>query len=410
MADVTARLAQGLPAVENAGTYADACRRLGYHSLSDASLREWYGTEDGMDLTALQDDSAALGMAAATVEDAARRQAELTTRLAGAWSGTGASAAQDFLIHQNDAAAAVRDGLVTAAAALATLRDDLWRAVDTKVNAALDIDERPSALRGEWLAAAHTVTTGAGDVPTASELVDQQVKPFVDNDIGAELLSEMRAGFDRVTAAFDAAIERLDASPAARFDVPGESGTPWQAAPTGSPGQVPSPVSPAATPPPGEMGGGMPSLGGGMPSLGGLGGGLSGFGQQLADLIGGLTGSADALPEPEALTELDDLSEPDVTKPDEDEPEDEDDAADMPDDAAVDDSEPADADEIGSGEADPVEEPAPDLASEPAPEPLSVPQPVAPPPPQPTAFDPEALPAEQTPCEIAAEELPRVGE
>lgn len=387
MPDVAARLAQGLPAVENAGTYVAACRQLGYHGVSDASLREWYGTEDGMDLAVLQRDSDALGTAAAAVEDAARQQAELTSRLAGAWSGPAASAAQDFLARQNDAAAAVRDGLVTAASALATLRDDLWQAVNAKVDAALDIDGRPSGQRGDWLAAAHTVTTGAGDVPTASELVDQQVKPFVDNDIGAEWISEMRAGFDRVVDAFDTAIARLEASPAARFDVPGESG---------AVAQPPAPTMPAAAPSPADFGGGMPSLGGGMPSLGG---GLSGFGQQLADLIGGFTGSADTGPDLEEPDDL--LKEPDDEDPDED---------------------PVEDDETDSEDADPEQQPAdipPEQPVKPVPEPMSAPEPVAPPlaspavqdlAAPPVVADLEVLPAEKTPCEIAAEELPRVGE
>jgi hypothetical protein len=33
------------------------------------------------------------------------------------------------------------------------------------------------------LAAAQTVTTGVGDRPAADETVNQQVKPYVDNDI-----------------------------------------------------------------------------------------------------------------------------------------------------------------------------------------------------------------------------------
>lgn len=403
MADVDARLAQGLPAVDNAGSYATACRQLGYHGVSDAALRDWYGTEDGMDLAVLQSDCDALARAASAVQDAATRQAELTTRLAGVWSGAGASAAQQYLAHQNDAATAVSDGLVTATAALATLRDDLWQAVDAKVNAALDIDGRPSGQRGEWLAAAHTVTTGAGDVVTASELVDQQVKPFVDNDIGAELLSEMRAGFDRVTDAFDAAIAKLESSPAARFEGPGAAGL-GAAAPAST-----MPAAGATAPPAGEFGGGMPGLGGGMPSLGGgmpsLGGGLSGFGQQLADLIGSFTGSADALPVPEDLTLPDDVlpeeEEPELDEPDEEAAEDEIDTED-----ANPDEEEAAADIVPPLEA----EVPPEAEVLPEPEPMSVPEPVAPPIPQPAALEPEALPAEQTPCEIAAEELPRVGE
>lgn len=399
MADVSARLAQGLPAVDNAGAYAEACQRLGYTGVSDASLREWYGTEDGMDLVALQEDSDAIGMAASAVEAAAQRESAVVARLAGVWSGGAGSAAQGFLARQNDAAAAVRDGLVTAAAALTTLRDDLWQAVDAKVNAALDIDSRPSGQRGQWLAAAHTVTTGAGDVATASELVDQQVKPFVDNDIGAEWLSEMRAGFDRVTAAFDAAIARLEACPAARFDAAGQEGPAWD---TGPSGQPPASTAPSAAPLEAPVA--APSQGGGMPSPGG---GLSGFGQQLADLIGGITGSGDALSGVGGISEPDDL----LPEPEDAEPGDEPEEFDEPEE--LEELDEPDQDEEAPQEEEPVEESPEDTAPEQsaeAAEPMSAPVPVTAPPAPPAALAPEVLAAEGTPCEIAAEELPRVGE
>ncbi len=89
--------------------------------------------------------------------------------------------------------------------ALTALRDDLWRAVDEKVAAAVAIDDRRHAERPEWLAATQTVTTGAGDRAAASELIDQQVKPFVDNDIRSDWLTAMQKAMAAVGAAFDAA-------------------------------------------------------------------------------------------------------------------------------------------------------------------------------------------------------------
>ena len=88
---------------------------------------------------------------------------------------------------------------------MAALRDELWRAVDAKVGAVLDIDDRRLAQRAEWLAAAQTVTTGAGDRAAASELVDQQIKPFVDNDIRSDWLAAMHRATASVTGAYDAA-------------------------------------------------------------------------------------------------------------------------------------------------------------------------------------------------------------
>ncbi|MGB3353878.1 MAG: hypothetical protein WBB00_14025, partial [Mycobacterium sp.] len=58
--DVSARLADGMPAVDNLQRYVSACHRLGYQhpdlTLHDTQLRDWYGTEGGMDLAALQGD------------------------------------------------------------------------------------------------------------------------------------------------------------------------------------------------------------------------------------------------------------------------------------------------------------------------------------------------------------------
>jgi len=127
----------------------------------------------------------------------------------------------------------------------------------------------------------------------------------------------------------------------------------------------------------GELGGGMPSLGAGS----------SGFGQQLADLIGGLIGSSeDALPDPQELDPPDEEADEEAE------------------------TEPADAAE----ESAPDEEAAPpdETETQPAPqEPAATPVPPPPEPaPQAPPAIPEALPIERTPCEIAADELPQVGE
>lgn len=406
MADVAARLAQGLPAVENTSTYVSACRSLGFAGVADDALREQYGTEDGLDLAALQSDSDALARAAATADDAARLQSALTARLAGAWSGAGGVTADDVLRRQTAAADAARDALRDAAAATSALRDGLWAAVDAKVDAVLDVDDRPAGERAEWLDAAHTVTTGAGDLATASELVDQRVKPFVDNDIGAELLTEMRASFDRVTSAFDAAIARLEGCPPATFDPPTGArgaGDPLGATVPAAATPPIAPVAPPAAPELGGMGGGMPSLGSGMSGLSGL----SGFGQQLADLIGGFTGGGLQDDTGSGLDdEFDDLEEPEEQEgPGEEE---DDEAEDPP----AEDEPPA---EDPPAEDEPPEEPtAEEPSAEVVPPPPVVTEPPPPPPvavpvPVPAAV-PEALPAEKTPCEIAAEELPSVGE
>ena len=63
--DVAARLAEGRPAVDNIGEYVWACHLVGYQNpdltLHAAQVRDWYGSEDGLDLRALEADRAALG-------------------------------------------------------------------------------------------------------------------------------------------------------------------------------------------------------------------------------------------------------------------------------------------------------------------------------------------------------------
>ncbi|MBB5164506.1 hypothetical protein [Mycobacterium sp. AZCC_0083] len=439
--DVAARLAAGEPAVERIGTYVWACRQLGYQdpdlTVHPAQVRDWYVHDDGLDLGALDADCDALAAAAAAADDAVRRHGELAAKLAGAWSGGGAGAASEFLWRHGQSAAGVRDGLRRAADAMTTLRDELWRSVDEKVGAVLDIDGRRLPQRAEWLAAAQTVTAGAGDRVAASELVDQQIKPFVDNDVRSDWLAAMRRATASATAAYDAASARLDSGAVSTFDVPGELGPRWDgpdgspasvaavpaatvpaaavisspppafdppaAAPAAAPAQAPladplpaaaAPAAPAAAP-----ASSMPSLGemaGGMPSLGT---GASGFGQQLADLIGGLIGSSgDAPADPQGL----------------DPPKETDGQGDNADQEAK--TEPADAadESAPDEEADAPDAAAPDeteTEAKPTPEPAAtpVPPPPDPAPPVPPAVQ-EALPTEQTPCEIAADELPQVGE
>lgn len=438
--DVDARLAQGRPAVDDISEYVRACQQLGYHhpdlTQHPAQVRDWYSGEDGLQLDALAADAAALTALAAAADDALRRQADLLEALSSAWVGQGAGAAMDFLMRHHRAAAMVSAAVREAAEAITALRDDLWRAVDAKVRATLAVDSGIESQRAAWLAAARTVSTGAGDRSTASELIDQQVKPFVDNDVRLGWLGAMRTVGAEVASAYAAAIDRVRAGPVAVFEVPGDLGPRWTApvaprkpvggdvGPVAEPTRVatldplPSPVgaaSPAAVAPagfaapPAPPAPGVPlaapappslpssPLGdlGGMPSLGtpSLGTGLSGFGQQLADLIGGLTGSADA-PSP-------DLNPPDLAS--HDEPSNEPDP-----DAEGKKTDPADA-----APAEPAvpEDPAPEepeVPSEPSePTPTPVPAPMPEPPPAQAVV---AAPAEPTPCQIAADELPQVGE
>jgi hypothetical protein len=454
--DVAGRLAEGAPSVERIGAYVLACRQLGYQhpdlTAHPAQIRDWYGHEEGLDLRALDADRAALSAAATAADDALTRHSVLTAELAGAWSGTGAGAAREFLRRQGQSAIDVRDGLRHAADAMAALRDELWRAVDAKVGTVLDIDDRRLAQRAEWTAAAQTVTTGAGDRAAASELVDEQIKPFVDNDIRSDWLAAMHRATASVTGAYDAALARVGGGPAASFDVPGELGPRWEELPGSTtrgataqgatvpaaaftptpvvsgapPTPVAEPVPPIPGPPaPAPAAAAAPltdpmSAGAGPaapPSMPSLGTGASGLGQQLADLIGALLGSSENGPSQSA--DLDPAADLDPI----DDTESTDGANDSAGDGEDGDAEEGEAEEEtetaedGDAAEDPdaaeeqgaAEQPETDPEPEPQPAATPVPPQPEPAPPIPPAV-PEAVPAAKTPCEIAADELPQVGE
>jgi len=472
--DVAARLADGRPAVDDVEEYVAACRRLGYQhpdlTTHTAQVRDWYSADDGLDLRALDSDHDALAAAASAAEDAARMQADLMAELDEAWSGRGATAAREFLWRSCQSATAVSAAVRAAADAVATLRDALWRAVDAKV---LATEAVVSERRADWLAAAKTVTTGSGDVAAASEVIGLQVTPFVDVEVGAEWVAAMREAAAAVDAAYDAAIARI-ATPVAVFGVPGVLGprgdrmaaenppptpavtagsqivpasgqtmptaahtvpaaaagsaapsvpaaAPWSGAEAPMTAPPPPPLSPP--PPPtmpsaGELGAGAPSLG----SMGSAGSGLGGFGQQLADLIGGLVGSGGDLAgsgdlsdigvpdDPDDLGESGDLGE-DLDEPTDDEDPDEDEKTEEDDKTDGDEKTEEDEERAEPQEAEAV---AADVAAEPPPTPE--PAPTAPPEPPAVRELPDATAqplagdAEPTPCEIAADELPQVGE
>ncbi|BBZ18356.1 hypothetical protein [Mycolicibacterium gadium] len=447
MFDAASRLADGRPAAGIIQDYVWACHLLGYQdpdlTLHASQVHDWYGSEDGIDLQALDSDCAALRAAAAAAEGALVRQQAQLASMAVAWDGVGAQASGDFLRRHGETSTAVVTAVRTAAESLGSLRDRLWHSVDGKVAATMAAEGRGAGPG--WQAAAQTVTTGAGDRASASELVDQEVRPFVANDVRSEWLTAMRSAMAAVTDAYDAAAAELISDVAISFDVPGQLGPSWSpssgdevvtvpagtgsvtgsiaappigaAAPAGAPAAA-SPASPAAAPPapalappppaepvaptapvaPAAAMPSMPSMGGGMPDIGS---GLSGFGGQLGELLGGLMSTShDALSD---LPESDELDKPDDFDPiDEDEDEDEQDndetAAEEPE---VDEAEPTatdSADEIVEG---PSAEPLA-AEAEPAPPPTPVPPPIEP------LAAPES--AAGTPCEIAADELPQVGE
>jgi outer membrane biosynthesis protein TonB len=145
------------------------------------------------------------------------------------------------------------------------------------------------------------------------------------------------------------------------------------------------------------------------PTLGGLpdvGGGLSGLGQQLADAFGSLLGSVDgASAEPPAIDQPDKNGNVDGTSDDNPKGDGEpvDPAAEGPVDPAAD----KPAEEPVVEPADTCERTAMPAAVEPPTEPAPTPVPEPPPPESVAPLGAEA--SAETPCEIAADELPQVG-
>jgi len=449
--DVAARLAEGRPAVEHTQTYVQACHQLGYQqpdlTAHASQVWDWYDTEAGLDLRILDDDCAELRAAVNAIDEALRVQRAQITELAAAWQGSGADSATRFLQRHSDAAAQVAAHVRAAAQSCAALRDDVWQSVDGKVASVVAIDERRLAQRSAWLAAAHTVTTGAGDRSAAEDLVHQQVNPYVDNDIRIDWLAAMRATTASVAESYDAAIHALSYPPEACFEVPGDLGPRWQsaaeepwhpgptapAAPDVSLPAYPVPTVPAAAPAPmlpteqaaqplstngldessllpPDMAAPLGSAAGlstGAGGLGGIAGSIGGMVGQIVDSIGGLLGSLGG--------GVGDNSAPG------------DSLLDDPFDADADADADDDADDVDEpGDADHAAEPAPDagagadekpaepLAESPPPPPDPVdetatqqptPPPVDPPPDQ-SGPHPDGA----TPCEIAEDELPQAGQ
>lgn len=463
--DVATRLVEGLPAIDDLHTYVLAAQARGYQdadlTLPGAQPRDWYGTEDGLDLGVLDADCAALRAAADTGAEALGVLRAQMGALSRAWSGPGAAACVDFVGRHNDSAATLVRAVDSAARACVRLRDELWRTVDEKVAATIAMAGRAQPNRDRWLAAARAVLAGDGSEAVIAT-VDDEVCPFVESMIGVEWVSAMRSARAAVSVAYRGALDAVAGLGAVRFEVPGDLGPRYVAprprvqgtyGPVGptslggstafdplegltgpdAPGGVwpePAPLSgaqPAAAPagftPTGAV---SPGASGGLDSL-------ATIPQRIADALGRLFETAGgAMPssdppglEPPELEadppdtgvsegetpELpDDVEEPDAAG-DLDGTEDADDIEDSDDTEEPDDIEDPDAAEDteapdGTGDPDdpgesdqppPAEPVAPPI--EPSPEPAPAPAvTTAPPGPEPA-----------TPCELAADELPQAG-
>lgn len=442
--DVSARLAEGRGSATNTQIYVSACHALGYQypdlTAHGAQILEWYGGEDGLDLHVLGADCAALRAASAAADEAVRVTRDGMTALAVEWHGESGSAAVDFIERQGANGIAVAGALRAAADICEVLRDCLWRRVDEKAAAAVSIDDRRAGERPAWLAAAGALTSGGAAQTDADEVVTRQITPYVDTDIRTEWLSAMRSATASVSAAYEDAVRQLNACPVPYFDVPDAWSVPLAVAPTTSPQaavhtapaaapmletpgadptpavpapapeltgaealppQPPTPTSPppSAEPPPQP---GLPAPAG-MPTAPDIGGGLSGLVSQIADALGGLfDGTPDAPADDPSQLE-------DPVGNDEHQPADDDQQSDtgtQDDVVPDDDSAPTSSTDGEIPVADEPPEADPETVEAAPANDSPAPQQPPPPPPPPSAEHPD----EQTPCEIAADELPQVGQ
>ncbi|WP_428342180.1 hypothetical protein [Mycobacterium sp.] len=440
--DVAARLAEGRQAVEHTQTYVRACQSVGYQqpdlTAHPSQVGDWYDTEAGLDLRVLDGDAAELRAAVSAIEEALWMQRTQVTELAAAWRGSGAESAMRFLQRHCDVAAQVASHGRAAAEHCATLRDDVWQAVDGKVATTVAIDERRAAERSAWLAAAHAVTAGSGDRSAAEVVVHRQVIPYVDNDIRNDWLAAMCSANASVASSYDTAIHSLASTGDVCFDIPGDLGPSWKpaydecdatpaavtlpagplptvpaaaASPSPSIPEAPSadePDAAASMPPePADPLGDAAGLSAGAGGLGGLGGMTGGIGSVvgsivdsigslLGSLAGGLGGSPDAGDDPVDVDDTDDpLVDDDADNADTDKPD-----ADGPPSTGEAVPEPPVV-ENPTAAAEVVGEPAAQQVDPPADTPLPAEQ-----------SAPATAPADDgsTPCEIAEDQLPQVGQ
>lgn len=403
--------------------YAAACRDVGHVGITSERIRELASREDGVGLAALQSDIAALAAAAGHARSALSEQRTAIGVLGAGWRGRSGSIATAVLEQHCTAAADILHSLVEAADVLERLRGTLSRLLAERDEAGVRIADRRSAERPRWLACSEAVLAGTADGVAVAE-VRTRIAPFLDAQVAGEWAGSVSSVSDAVDAAYRQAAIALAGRMPVGFDVPsGLARAP-----------VPAPVGkrPAAfavrgaESTPFTSGVGMPNISPGSPGFAG-GGSEPAFaaapGGVFADpaldpaagrLPGGLPraevpelrgreNEPEADPEPESDLE----PEPDLKADAEAEPE-PDPESQVPL-AAESTSEPDPDSEPGAGQigselptaaADPVP-PAGVFGATPKPEPSQ---------PEQSAAEAGLGVEERTPCEIAADALPQIGQ
>lgn len=224
--DVANRLADAHGAIGNTQTLVSACASVGYQhpdlTSHGAQIAEWFGSDDGLDLGVLDADCERLRAALTMAEEALRLEDAAAQGLNSAWSGASGSAAAEFVASHRRTAFALVELVRSAADGCASLRDTLWRIVDTKVAAAITIDDRRAGERTAWLAAARAVMTGGQDRSAAVEFIEKAVVPYVDCDIRFDWIDAMRSARDSVGRAYRETLNQSCRSAAVDFAMPGQ--------------------------------------------------------------------------------------------------------------------------------------------------------------------------------------------
>ena len=232
--DVANRLTDAHGAIANTQTLVSACASVGYQhpdlTAHGAQIAEWFGSDDGLDLGVLDADCDRLHAALTMADEAMRLEDAAAQGLNSAWSGASGSAAAEFIASHRRTAFTLVELVRSAADGCTSLRDALWRIVDTKVAAAITIDDRRAGERTAWLAAARTVMSGGQDRSPAVEIIEKAVVPYVDSDIRIDWIDAMRSARDSVGRAYREALNQSCRSTAIDFDLPG----PLVPLPTGS--------------------------------------------------------------------------------------------------------------------------------------------------------------------------------
>ena len=396
---VAGRRAEAERALAHTETYVAACRSIATVLLTPERVDELYRAEDGLRLAALDADAAGLAAAAAAAEGALDIERGAVGVLSGAWQGGTGSAAMDFLHRQSESAAQVVSGLRIAADALRGLRAELARLVDAKIDAAVEIDDRRAGERDVWLIEARAVLGGVAD-DAALSVVREEIAPFVAADIAGDWVTAMTSATESVRAAYDGAIRSLNERAATRFEFPA---TPTTGAPAVRAGRNRPAPAPAISPPAAAAPLPAPTAAPAVSSLPAGFGALPAGGATPTDL-GAI--SAPAWPQPFAGA-FDERDSPPLRKkrdvgPEDAKPEK------KPDDARGVEVEPTSDRETGAPPGEPQPPPEAPAAQE-VPVPASDPEPV-PPPPLAAEIPTDSPLDERTPCEIAVDELPQIGE